>query len=70
MTPTEEAGPTFDETQDDNMDECAVEEIDGCIIVEDEPPGGRGKEHYSEYDSLKIHDPDDDLIICISFVLT
>ena len=40
MTPTEEVGPTFDETQDDNMDECAVDEIDGCIVVEDEPPGG------------------------------
>jgi hypothetical protein len=48
------------------MDECPVEEIDGCTLQEEEPLGCSGKEHYSEYDSLKIHDPDDDSIICIS----
>ena len=66
MTPTADAGPTFDGVQGDNMDECAAEEIDGHIVVEDEPQGCQGKEHDTEYDSLKIHDPDDDSVSLIS----
>ena len=44
MAPTVDAGHTLDGEQDDSsMDECAAEEIDGHIIVEDEPQECQGK---------------------------
>ena len=66
MLPTTDASPTFAGAHDDDMGDCAAEEIDGMVVIEDEACEWQGEECDTGYDSLKIHDHDDDSVILIS----